>query len=271
MTESINGIGATNMNYQIKVLMYHRVVESEDEANRHWSNISAAQLKKHMSLLYKWGFTPITFRDYLLYDKGEISLPKKPVIITFDDGYKEVYDLAFPIIKEFGWNAVLFVLGSRKVKADVWNNNNGFGNAELLEDYQIIEMHESGFEIGSHSMTHVQLPLMSYQTSLFEINKSKEKLQELIQYRVESFSYPYGLLNESLKKTVQEAGYKLACGVYTGPPKFWGDRFDIRRITINNTTDMVGFALKMLAPFEYYEWLGSQTARRIFKNKHKYV
>ncbi len=257
-------------NHSIKVLMYHKLVEDEKLAELHWTNLSVEQFHKHLILLDRWGFTPITFKDYLLYSNGDINLPKKPVIITFDDGYVEVYKYAFPILKEFGWNAVAFVLGDRKIKTNLWDQNLDIEVSSLLTNDQILKMHEAGFEIGSHSLTHARLNSVPLNTAFLEINNSKINLQSLLNSEVISFSYPYGALNSTIKMMVYNADYKLACGVFTGPPKFGEDKFDIRRITITNTTSSFAFALKILTPYEYYEWVGSKTSQSIANTTRKY-
>ncbi len=257
--ERVNGVA----NSGIKVLMYHKITDDKKLWRSHWTYVSAEQFAKHLALLDSWGFTPITFNDYLLYKKGEINLPKKSVIITFDDGYEGVYNIAFPKLKEFGWNAVLFVLGDRVIKSDFWDKKIGLSESRLLNQEQVIQMYEAGFEIGSHSMRHSNLVSVPLRIARYEIIQSKENLQSLLKSRVRSFCYPYGLTNTTVKNLVEECGYDLACGVYTGPPKFWEDRYDIRRITIKNSTNSFSFGIKMLAPFEYYEWIGSRVKRSV--------
>ncbi len=243
---------------RIKVLMYHKITADEKLCRSHWTYVSKEQFRKHLSLLDHWGFVPITFEDFLLYRKGEINLPKKSVILTFDDGYEGIYKIAFPMLKEYGWNAVLFVLGDRFVKSDFWDKHFGLSETNLLSDEQIIEMHEAGFEVGSHSMQHANLIKVPQKIARYEISQSKEMLQALIKSQVKSFCYPFGLTNKEVKNIVHESGYELACGVFSGPPRFWKDQYDIRRITIRNSTDDFSFGFKMLTPFEYYEWLGSK-------------
>lgn len=251
--------------------MYHKLVDNEKLSSMHWSYLSVNQFRKHLILLNRWGYTPITFRDYFLYSKGNINLPKKPLIITFDDGYAEVFKYAFPILKEFGWNAVIFVLGDRSLKTNKWDQNLGIETSSLLNDEQIIEMYESGFEIGSHSLTHARLNSVPLHTAKDEITISKNILQSLINSEIMSFSYPYGALDSTIKTIVHDAGYKIACGVFTGPPRFGEDKLDIRRITISNTTSSFAFALKILMPYEYYEWAGAKTSQGIANTTKKYA
>ncbi|MEW6193629.1 MAG: polysaccharide deacetylase family protein [Bacteroidota bacterium] len=257
-----NGKNVLKQYHNIKVLMYHMIVEDDEQFGFHWTNVSKEQFRKHPILLDKWGFTPITFRDYILFTKGQLQLPRKPVILTFDDGYEEVYTIAFNMLKDMGWNAVVFVIGDQKIKMDLWNNRIGNRNPNLLNPEQIKEMQSAGFEIGSHSMSYLYLPNETQRSAWYEIAKSKEELESLLGSDVHSFCYPYGAVNEQLKQMVKDAGYEIGCGVYTGPPRFGHDIFDVRRITIPYGTDTFKFAIKLLTPFEYYEYVGSKVLHR---------
>ena len=259
-----------HQNLNIKILMYHRVTENENLCRSHWTYVSSAQLHKQLLLLDRLGFTPITFNDYLLYMNGELSLPRKPIILTFDDGYEDVYRIAFPMLKEFGMKAVLFVLGDRLITTDLWNNGDGTVPSRLINEEQIADMYESGFEIGSHTMTHPKLTLMPSNVAWEEISVSRQQLEFIIKSAVKSFSYPYGAVNSSIKRLVIRAGYSFACGVFTGHPRFGTDKFDFRRIAISNTTNSINFAAKILTPFEYYEWFGSKTSRAVHGSFHEF-
>ena len=258
-----------HQNINIKILMYHRISEDENLCKSHWTYVSSAQLRKQLLLLDRLGFTPITFNDYLLYINGELSLPRKPIILSFDDGYEDVYRIAFPMLKEFGMKAIFFVLGDSSIKTDVWNNGDGTAPSRLINDEQITDMHESGFEIGSHTMTHPKLTLMPINIAWEEISVSKQQLEFIIKSTVKSFSYPYGAVNSSIKRLVIRAGYLIACGVFTGPPRFGTDRFDFRRIAISNSTNSINFAAKILTPFEYYEWFGAKTSKAVHRSSNK--
>lgn len=251
----------TFQNSNIKILMYHRITRNEDVSKMHWTYISAEQFRKQLLLLDHFGFTPITFKDYRLFTKGELNLPRKPIILTFDDGYEDVYKIAFPILKEYGMKAVLFVLGNRSIKTDLWNIGDGTISSLLMNDEQIIDLYEAGFEIGSHTMTHAKLPEISSQNAWEEISGSKLVIESILNSPIRSFSYPYGETNTSVKRLVIRAGYNFACGVFTGPPHFGNDLYDFRRITISNSTSALNFATKILTPFEYYEWFGVKTVR----------
>lgn len=240
----------------IKVLIYHRVLDEPTVCDRHDDMcVSAPEFRMQLRLLERWGFTSITFHDYHLFLKGELNLPKKPVIITFDDGYKDVFTHAFPLLQEFGMKAVIFAIGSRTVSSNLWDKDSDLPPAELMSEHELLELHAAGHEIGSHSVNHVALPMLPKETMWDELSRSRMLLEILLNAPVHSFAYPYGLLNDQVKKLAAEAGYLSGCGVYTGPAQFGDDPFDIRRILIRGTTGRIGFALRLLTPFEYSGWL----------------
>jgi peptidoglycan/xylan/chitin deacetylase (PgdA/CDA1 family) len=259
---------------KIKVLMYHLITENY-YFSRKYKNISILldSFRSQIKFLDRWGFTAITFEDYRLYLNGELNLPQKPVIITFDDGYEDIYTHVLPTMREFGMKGVLFIIGDRKIKTSAWDTPLGIPPLQLLNDRQIVELHSSGFEIGSHSLSHPQLPIISHESAWEEISQSRMRLEILVNAPVKTFAYPYGLTNESIKKMVSDAGYDFGCGTYTGPPAFGQDHFEIRRMLMSGGMTMSKFAFRMLAPYQYFDWIKRQIKTKMLprsKNDDSY-
>lgn len=239
-----------------KVLMYHRIVDDKSLSNQQDTCLHVDDFERHLTLLNQFGYTPITFRDYKLSSEGKLRLPKKPVILTFDDGYEDVYRLAYPLLKEQGMKAVIFVLGDRSIRYNSWDANSpGISKARLMNDRQIKELHSQGFEIGAHTLSHSDLLTMEYSERYNEVYKSKLILEALLNSKIISFSYPYGLVNTEIKDLVEEAGYQFGCSVFSGPAEFGDDLHEIRRIAIHNSTTAWGFLMRLVAPYEYVEWM----------------
>src|SRR3990172_10485191 len=93
---------------KIKILMYHRIVDDKEANSKHWTCIHVREFRRQLESLERWGFTAITFDDYRLYLQGELNLPRKPVVLTFDDAYLDTYENAFPLLQEYGMRAVIF-------------------------------------------------------------------------------------------------------------------------------------------------------------------
>ncbi|HEV8539339.1 MAG TPA: polysaccharide deacetylase family protein [Bacteroidota bacterium] len=246
---------------KIKILVYHRIVDDDRIANSHWTCLHVREFRKHLELIERWGFTTITFHDYRLFLRGELNLPRKPVILTFDDGFAEISDLAFPALQNFGMKGVVFVVADRKIKSNIWERDLAVPRGQLLRRDQIIELAKEGFEIGSHSFSHPRLTELGEDDAWREISHSRLIIEDLIGSPLRSFSYPYGLVNENLKKMVRNAGYSIGCGVFSGSALFCHDLFELRRITMRNTTHSLRFALQLLTPYQRYEYLRWKTVR----------
>ncbi len=243
----------------IKILMYHRLVETKPTDNVSWHYVSVDDFRKQMTILQALNYTPITFDDYRLYLDGNLALPKKPIIITFDDGYLDTYELAIPIMVEFGIRAVLFVLGNRKLNWASWDESSIESECPLMTDEQIIHAHSMGFEIGSHSMNHYPLSKLSDDEVRKEVGNSKRSIESLVGKPIHSFSYSYGMVDERISNIVEDAGFRFGCGVFTGPPAFAENLFDFRRIAIRHQIGTVGFMMRLITPYQYVEWMYSKT------------
>jgi peptidoglycan/xylan/chitin deacetylase (PgdA/CDA1 family) len=147
---------------------------------------------------------------------------------------------------------VYFVLGDRKIKTSVWDTYSCGTTLPLMNDEQILELHEAGFEIGSHSMAHGNLPSLKREQAWEEISRSRMSLEILLNAPVRNFAYPYGMVNQTIKEMVKDAGYTFGCATYTGPPQFGSDRYEFRRILIPGKIGIIGFALRVRIPYQYY-------------------
>lgn len=240
---------------KIRIFMYHHITRDKKFVMKHKNlAVHVDDFKLHMEILQRLGYCSITFRDYLLFKENKLNLPKKPIILTFDDGYESIYKEVYPIMENYGMTGVIFVLGDKEIKYSIWD----FPNTEpqpLLNEQQIIELHEAGFEIGSHSLTHPDLTTLSREKAWDEISRSRMLLEILIGAPVYSFAYTYGKSNPLIKELVREAGYKIACGTYSGPPVINKDHYEIRRILISGNNSLTNIALKLTPPYIYAEWL----------------
>lgn len=248
-----------------RVLAYHRVAPPDSYVRPRTRTLTADNFRRHLELLEKWGYTPITFADHALICAGELLPPKKPIILTFDGGYADVYNQAFPILQEFGMHAVVFVTADPAQRQNGWEPENPDGSAPLLSPEELLHLHDAGFEIGSLSMTHQALPLIPRDDAWGEILHSRMRLEGLLNAPVRTFAYPYGLHNATLKSLVRDAGYHFACTTWSGPGKFLEDPFAIRRIEVSDSLDPLQFALKVRGPYPNI-WPIAGRSREVLKH-----
>jgi glycosyltransferase involved in cell wall biosynthesis len=229
----------------IRVLLYRRI-------------LPALRFRDQLQFLEKWGYTPVTFNDCRLIDEGELIMPRKPIILTFDGGHQDIYDAAIPVLQEFGMKAVVFIPAESAAASGLRNDASPDTPAPLMSERNILELHQNGFEIGSNALTYRRLTMLSREEAWDEISRSRMKLEIMLNARVHTFAYPHGLLNGILKEMVAAAGYRFACSSWSGPINFMTDPFEIRRIEVSSSTGWTEFAAKVAGPYPAYHWLKSK-------------
>lgn len=226
--------------YQLPVLLYHRVVNIRSEAGHHNIFIKKRKLKKQFSYLKKKGYETITFRD--INENPTIDLNNK-VILTFDDGYVDNYDNLFPLLKEFGLTAVIFLV--TQIKRNEWGIVEGEPAIQLLNESQLKEMDQYGIEFGGHTQTHKNLLSLDSESRKREIKGCKLDVENVLGKKTISFSYPFGACNEEIKRIVSEAEYTYAVSTNTGPNSFHDDLMQIKRIEVTCRTNIFSFKRKV--------------------------
>ncbi len=216
---------------EIPILMYHRLVKNEDAKGIHTIYFDVDEFEKHLIYIKEKGFETITFDD-LNKITLEKRLKKKYIILTFDDGYKDNYELLFPLLKKYNMKAVIYMVSH--LNYNKWDvDKDGEKRFDLMTKDEILEMDRSGLvEFGGHTMHHVNLPTLDYKTQKEEILGNKIWLEKLLEKRLVSFAYPFGYFNEDSKKIVEELEFDYGVATDSGPFNLSEDLFEIRRIGI---------------------------------------
>lgn len=193
---------------KVPILLYHHITTDEFTEEESVSLISPEDFRLHMEAV-KAAFSPISLRDYYEYvmcDDGKVTLPKNPIVITFDDGYLSNYEIAYPILKELNIPATIFVVtdtvGAAKGEGKVNNSHFTWEQAKEMESSGLIE-------IQSHTVNHLRLTEQSMIESIRQLRKSKYDIEKNMGKRCDMIAYPYGAYNETLKNAARAAGYKM--------------------------------------------------------------
>jgi peptidoglycan/xylan/chitin deacetylase (PgdA/CDA1 family) len=203
----------------VPILMYHAIGES----NGYYPSlyVRESELADHLDALMGQGYHTITMAELTAHWVLGVPLPSKPVVLTFDDGYRDAYTAAFPLLKERGMCAV-FYIDTQKIDKD-------YG---LLAE-MIKEMHEAGMEIGSHTVHHHDLTILKLGMLKEELADSKTTLEELCGGEIISFCYPAGRNNAEVREAVAAAGYQNATTTQGGRAAMDDDIFALKRLRIN--------------------------------------
>ena len=198
--------------------------------------LSPHRFRKMMRWFVTAGYKTATIAQWLRDD-----LPKKRVLLTFDDGYDDLYEHLFPLAAEHHLTPVIFLVADRIGTSNVWDQRSGLRIRNLLTWPQIREMQKYGIEFGSHTLTHPFLPEVPDDRLLCEVTESKRRLEDGLGAEVASFAYPYGGVDRRVRSAVAEAGYKLAFTTLPGP-NWWNDPLCQRRAEVDERTSLLDFA-----------------------------
>ena len=172
-----SAIAEKKSSFSIPVLMYHRVVPAVPTNSRHGIWVTAHSFEQNLVSLKQRGYSSITFEQYRLFLTGEFTLPVKPIILTFDDGYEDNYMYAFPLLKKFGFSAVIFLVADSTRQTNFWDIDEP--QVQLVNKKQIREMVAAGIEFGSHTVTHPNLSQCSPEQMRKEFVESKQAIEQL--------------------------------------------------------------------------------------------
>ena len=222
---------AVDQTAQVIVYGYHRFV---NQVRRPDTEITPQMFEQQMQELKNRGITVIGMQDFLAWKRGEKNIPPRCAIITFDDGWKSQYDVAWPIMKKFGYTFTMFIY-TEGVRGG------HFGGGEAITWEQLAEMRDAGVDIQAHSETHQDLrkpydkvakkklsPPEYEQWLQNEVGRCKDTLEQRLGIKVNCFAVPYGFYNQHIKDVAKNAGYEAVFTVYGQP------------ITFRSTMDSLG-------------------------------
>ena len=193
-------VGATPAVAQVPILAYHHVAAKDDPLY-----VAPKRFERHLAALDRAGYTAITVRHAWQHWDAARSIPVKPVVISFDDGFADQYRNAVPALRARRWPAVLF-LQSARLDAD--------GG---LSKRQVRRMLRHGWELGAHSVTHADLTTLEPATLADEVTGSREALRRAFPAApVHFFAYPYGRHDAEVVEAVRAAGFLGAISTRRG-------------------------------------------------------
>jgi len=222
------------MKNRIIALLYHGIIDDSEAGGRvaHIQDrqVTVSRFREQMQFLLEQGYEPLTVEEFFACREGRRETPEKAVLITFDDGFDNHFTNGYKVLAELGLKGSFFVVGDR------------IGQAGFLNKEQLIEMADTGMEIGSHGHTHTFLAYLSPEEVMWELTESKTVLEKAIGRRVANFAFPGGHYKHWMFRLMEKAGYRGACSCHYG----WNDkkthRYLIKRIDIRNRMGIEEFA-----------------------------
>jgi len=218
----------------VPILMYHRidVLRPSLPAITRSLTVAPADFAAQMHWLAAHGYHTVTqLQLFQALERGR-KLPAKPVVITFDDGYRDVLANAAPVLKRLAMHATAYVITSRISGPDV----------SFLSWAQLHALEQDGIEIGSHTVHHAEIPGLSDPEALQELIQSRHALELHLHHPVQWFAYPAGKFDARSEHLVRQAGYVLAVTTQPGSAQDATAPFALHRYEVLDTTGVAGLA-----------------------------
>ncbi len=201
---------------QIPVLAYHKIDQPTSDIKLRGAFTSPKNFAKQMLYLKKQNFVFYTASELIDFYRQNGTFPSKAITVTFDDGWKDNYTNAFPILRDLQIKATVFLVPScigqttAKVVAD------GEVEREHLALTDIRAMSDYGIEFGSHTLNHKLLHQIPPSETKFEVSESKKEIENLLQKPCRVFAYPAGFFTQTAQAAVRNAGYIAAFSTVYG-------------------------------------------------------
>ncbi|MFO7680839.1 MAG: polysaccharide deacetylase family protein [Chloroflexota bacterium] len=226
--------GANIWTLRVPILMYHYLSVPPADADIYRTDLSVTpeNFRQQMAYLAENGYTPIDFYQLSAAITAQTDLPDKPILLTFDDGYLDNYENAFPILQEFGFTATFFIITDL---AD--QGAPGYANWEQLK-----EMAAAGMRIESHTKNHPDLSTMGRDGVIFQVLGSQETIAAHIGYTPRYLCYPGGRYNAETMQILSELGLWGAVTTQGGAWHSFADRYEWDRQRMRYDTTLEQFA-----------------------------
>lgn len=225
----------------VPILMYHYVSELPPDADvyRRDLTISPEAFDAQLQYLDEAGYHPITLTDLYLKMTEGYPLPEKPVVLTFDDGYRDAYEVVFPKLLDYGFPATFFVLATPAHHE----------SEEYLTWTQMAEMSETGMSIQAHGRDHVDLRNRSYDFLVYQVLGIKEAIEHHTGKAPRFFCYPSGRRDDDVIKVLESAGYQGAVTTEWGQIHTKENLFEMPRLRIQGEDSLAVFVAKLEGEF----------------------
>jgi peptidoglycan/xylan/chitin deacetylase (PgdA/CDA1 family) len=225
-------LGASTL--RLPILMYHYIrtpPSTRLDLLGYRLSVAPEVFREQMDWLAVHGYHPVNFNQVRAYFAGVEPLPSKPVVITLDDGYDDLYTAAYPILKAYGFTAVAYIVSSF------------VDQRPYVTRAQVVEMDRGGIQIASHTVHHPNLAGMSYGSAMNELVQSKQWLEKLVGHPVLDFAYPSGRFTPQTMLAVQAAGYDTAVTEQVSITHSLDDRYRWTRVRVGGGESLYDFVV----------------------------
>ncbi|HVQ28082.1 MAG TPA: polysaccharide deacetylase family protein [Vicinamibacteria bacterium] len=232
----------------LRILTYHRV---NDHHPKDRLTVRPDAFRSQMEILRSSGRPVLSLGQAVRALRGEAPLPEEAVVVTFDDGYADNYEVALPILDRLGLSATFFLATGFMDGPRTLERYLGCCDRDgMLAWDQVREMKARGHELGGHGRAHLELAPLEHDRALEEIEGCAADLVAQIGERPRLFCYPRGSESGRVRELVAERGFEAACTVYPGANGPGTPLLGLKRTEVSGADDLEDFRLKLRGDFD---------------------
>lgn len=248
-------LGMTGRGPALPILMYHSISNDPQPGVSAYykTTTSPALFERQLRALSQAGYRSVLLREAAEMLQAGQGL-KKTVVITFDDGFRDFYSLAFPILQRLGHTASMFLPTSF-----IGNERRSFKGQECMTWNEVRELRDRGIEFGSHTVSHPKLYELNWKEIEDELALSKERIERELDQPIVSFTYPYAFPQQDpaftsrFTQQLQKSGYRNCATTVIGRARPGDDLFCLKRLPVNVCDDESLLMAKLKGS---YDWAG---------------
>jgi len=219
---------STSRHVAVPILLYHHISGAPAGATHPRLWVSPGRFRRQLATLAQAGYRAVTIADVWRAWHGTGTLPDKPIVLSFDDGYPSQYRHAARIMRAYGWPGVLFLQVGR------------LDDARGLGRGQVEQMIADGWELGAHTRTHPNLTTLDATRLQDEVAGSREALRRDFGVAVDAFAYPNGRVDATVESAVRTAGFTAATTTQPRVASPGDDVYRLPRILVAGTRTPAG-------------------------------
>lgn len=242
-----DGVGGTGSFREIArgtpILMYHAFAAPGDPVSRYIIGIE--EFQRQMAYLERHRYRVLSLTEIAERIGAGEALPARSVALTIDDGYLDNYELAYPVLRRFGFPATIYIVSSRVGGVNDWDSNSPLAGRPLVNWEQAREMAENGIEIGAHTRSHPHLTTIPSDQVQEELAGSKDEIEAALGLPVRHFAYPHGDVDAEVERIAARVGFESSCSVRSGLNNFGDPLHRLYRTEILGTDTLEIFAAKL--------------------------
>lgn len=241
---------------RLPILAYHRVAESGSEALAPY-RVTPAAFEEQLCYLRDHGYRSVDLADWSQHVVFGGALPRDSVLITFDDGYRDFKQNAWPLLQRYGFSAMVFLVADRIGGSNTWDHKHE--RLPLLDWREIRQLQAEGVTFGSHTATHRWLPSLSWPRAVAELRRSKDVLEQGLGAPVDAIAYPWGAFNKPIQLFAGACGYELGLSTAQGVCAASHSLLALPRLDVAGGGDLETFAAKLRSSDEEIEDLSQRS------------